>query len=350
MSDDVVTRADRFGKSYVTLDLLRGLAALAVFLCHVRGASFVEFGSLPLAQQTTALAIAFGMTRIGYEAVLTFFVLSGFLVGGQIISRTLTGKFSLSEYAIDRCCRIFLPLVPAVLFTGLLNIFGFGEPLAPTVLLGNMTGLERAVGTYAKPQRPLWSLTYEIWFYALGGVVGYMMSRASRRVSVGALVGLLVCAAVFSNLSARLLLYWVIAAIMCLCLDTSHKGWLGISGLALALFGVACNQFAAQSKSFVNGAIIPPEFAQSLICAGICLALPALCSKTVNTWLIVLRRPAAYLAGFSYTLYLFHYPTLSVFDLLLPKANAIVDGPRPFHHQMRRVSHCRGLFLLYVRR
>jgi peptidoglycan/LPS O-acetylase OafA/YrhL len=29
------------------------------------------------------------------------------------------------------------------------------------------------------------------------------------------------------------------------------------------------------------------------------------------------------LAGFSYTLYLFHYPTLAVFDLLLPKANVI---------------------------
>ena len=43
MSDDVVIRANRFGKSYVTLDLLRGLSALAVFLCHARGASFVEF-------------------------------------------------------------------------------------------------------------------------------------------------------------------------------------------------------------------------------------------------------------------------------------------------------------------
>jgi len=52
------------------------------------------------------------------------------MVGGEIISRSLTGNFVLSEYAIDRCCRILLPLVPAVLFPALLNIFVFGEPVA----------------------------------------------------------------------------------------------------------------------------------------------------------------------------------------------------------------------------
>ena len=155
-----------------------------------------------------------------------------------MISRTLTGNFVLSEYAIDRCCRILLPLVPAVLFTGLLNIFSFGEPVAPTVLLGNTTGLNGLLVPTLNHNAPLWSLTYEIWFYLLGGVVGYIISRADRRVSVGAVMALLACAAVFSILSARLLLYWVIAAIMCRCLDSKHKGWLGILGVALALFGV----------------------------------------------------------------------------------------------------------------
>src|SRR5215469_9825600 len=100
MADDVVIRANRFGKSYVALDLLRGLAAVTVFLGHARGGSFIEFGLLPADQKTAALAIFFGLTRVCFEAVLVFFVLSGFLVGGQIISRTLMGKFALSEYAI----------------------------------------------------------------------------------------------------------------------------------------------------------------------------------------------------------------------------------------------------------
>jgi peptidoglycan/LPS O-acetylase OafA/YrhL len=318
-----VIRADPFGKSYVALDLLRGLAAFAVFLGHARGISFVEFGSLPPEQKSAALATLFGMTRVCYEAVLIFFVLSGFLVGGQIISRTLTGNFALSEYSIDRCCRILLPLVPAVLFTELLNIFAFGEPVAPTVLLGNLAGLNGVLVPNLAHNAPLWSLAYEIWFYALGGIVGHMISRAGRRVSVSALAALLACAAVFSILSARLLLYWVIAAMMCLCLETRHKGRLGVTGFAVALFGVVCSQLAAQSRSFITIVLIPPDIAESLICFGTCLALPALCSKTMNERLSMLRKPAGYLAGFSYSLYLFHYPTLWVFDLFLPKADAI---------------------------
>src|SRR5215813_13613142 len=67
----------------VALDLLRGWAALIVLLVHVRGASFVEFGSLPPDQKTILVVVLFGLTRIGHEAVLIFFVLSGFLVGGK---------------------------------------------------------------------------------------------------------------------------------------------------------------------------------------------------------------------------------------------------------------------------
>jgi peptidoglycan/LPS O-acetylase OafA/YrhL len=159
MTEDVVIRAEGLGRSHVTLDLLRGLAAFTVFLGHTRGASFIEFGSLPPTQKTATLAITFGVTRLGYEAVLIFFVLSGFLVGGQIISRARMGNFVLWEYAIDRCCRILLPLVPAVLFTGFLNIFVFGEPAVPTVLLGNTTGLNGLLVPTLNHNAPLWSLT-----------------------------------------------------------------------------------------------------------------------------------------------------------------------------------------------
>ncbi len=61
-------------KSLVSLDLLRGMAALAVFFGHVRGSSFVEFGALPSGQQTLLVRLLFGLSRTGLEAVLVFFV------------------------------------------------------------------------------------------------------------------------------------------------------------------------------------------------------------------------------------------------------------------------------------
>jgi len=51
----------------VALDLLRGLAALAVVLSHLRGSSFVEFGALPFAQQTISVAGFFAATRLGAD-------------------------------------------------------------------------------------------------------------------------------------------------------------------------------------------------------------------------------------------------------------------------------------------
>lgn len=96
--------------SLVGLDLLRAAAAITVFLVHVRGASFVDFGALPASQRTFFTAVAFGVTRLGHEAVMIFFVLSGYLVGGQVIRRVIAGRFSIADYAIDRSTRIFTVL------------------------------------------------------------------------------------------------------------------------------------------------------------------------------------------------------------------------------------------------
>ena len=71
----------------IGLDLMRGTAALTVLVAHLRGNSFVEYGALPVAQHGTLTALFFFVTRVAYEAVIVFFVLSGFLVGGQVLTR-----------------------------------------------------------------------------------------------------------------------------------------------------------------------------------------------------------------------------------------------------------------------
>ena len=68
------------------LDWLRFTAALMVVAIHSRGGTWVEWGRLTEASQTKLVAIFFAITRTGSESVLVFFVLSGFLVGGKVIS------------------------------------------------------------------------------------------------------------------------------------------------------------------------------------------------------------------------------------------------------------------------
>ena len=110
---DAITRSGAIAKqseraSLIALDLARGLAAVVVMLVHVRLRSFVELGALPSSEQSWRVGFFFAATRLGQEAVLLFFVLSGLLVGGQIIRRAKSGTFTLKSYGIDRCS---IPLI-----------------------------------------------------------------------------------------------------------------------------------------------------------------------------------------------------------------------------------------------
>lgn len=67
---------------YYWLDLVRFIAAFLVLICHFRGAFFQEYTLLLGQQQNIVTFIFYSITRLGAEAVLIFFVLSGFLVGG----------------------------------------------------------------------------------------------------------------------------------------------------------------------------------------------------------------------------------------------------------------------------
>jgi peptidoglycan/LPS O-acetylase OafA/YrhL len=144
---------------------------------HVRGGSFVEFSALPPEQRNTLVAVLFGLTRLGQEAVMVFFVLSGFLVGGQIIGRSRKGSFDLTTYAIDRCTRIFLPLIPACVLTAIVSSVVFGQSISLLQLAANMSGMNDIIAPTLGYNLPLWSLSYEIWFYIGGGALGYLAVR-----------------------------------------------------------------------------------------------------------------------------------------------------------------------------
>jgi len=73
------------------------------------------------------------------------FVLSGFLVGGQVLARVRDDRFQLYDYATDRATRIFIPLIPACLFSAVASIVVFGHPPPLGQLLANMVGLNEIV-------------------------------------------------------------------------------------------------------------------------------------------------------------------------------------------------------------
>jgi len=162
---------------YPWLDLTRFIAAFMVLSCHARGGAFVEYGLLSAEQQNPLIFGFFSVTRLGHEAVLAFFVLSGFLVGGKVIQRLKEGTFDIKSYTIDRIVRIFLPLICALLLIVVVNLI-MRQPNNILQLIGNLFSLQGIFVSSATA--PLWSLAYEIWFYILIGSFAVLISRKTQ--------------------------------------------------------------------------------------------------------------------------------------------------------------------------
>jgi peptidoglycan/LPS O-acetylase OafA/YrhL len=309
----------------VTLDILRAVATSAVLLTHVRTSTFVEFGALPPHQQEPLIAALFALTRLGTEAVMVFFVLSGFLVGGQIIRSVERGGFDLLEYTINRATRILLPLVPALLLTVTINCGLFGLPVLENIGRATLSvaGLNDVLAPTVTRNDPLWSLSYEIWFYALAGTMAYVFVN---RLSVPAFTALAAATLVFTILEARMLIFWTLGALVVKFKGREHHVAAFCAGTALAVAGLVAHQLALASKSFPNVVYMSTSTSQGILCLGIALMLPLLSSANINRRLSPLRRFAGFVSASSYTLYITHYPINSALDLLFPKAGAVTGS------------------------
>jgi peptidoglycan/LPS O-acetylase OafA/YrhL len=163
---------------HLGLELLRGLAALAVCLGHVRAFLLPPLRSGDYAWWEQGL---YFLSAQGQAAVWIFLVLSGYLVGGSVLRRRATGDWSWSDYLLRRGVRLWVVLVPALVLTYLCDAWRGADPVVSAgamatdvvfrhdalTLLGNLCFLQDiAVAPYGS-NTPLWSLAYEAWFYVL---------------------------------------------------------------------------------------------------------------------------------------------------------------------------------------
>ena len=306
------------------LDWARFLAAFWVLVVHVRGFNWVAYGDLQAGSQDFMVATFFAITRVGYEAVILFFVLSGFLVGGKLIERSLTNSFDLRSYTIDRVSRIYVPLIPIIIFSVLLAFLG-NQHEKPAAIAGNLLGLQ---GVFFDPligNGPLWSLAYELWFYVMAGAAAVLI--AGKRSRVIAFLTLLISLLVFLKLDPALLMVWWLAAFGYFLKGTRR---LLAPGIAMSILGGVCLQLASNSTSvsvdfqFLNH--FPNSVFVLLFGTGLTLAISAISDWPPNRQLTShLERLGTKLAAFSYTLYLVHYPILVLWSRLDPAKHSVMD-------------------------
>jgi peptidoglycan/LPS O-acetylase OafA/YrhL len=156
------------------LDFVRFMAALSVLLFHASGFD--------------CMTAETGVGRYGREAVVVFFVLSGF-----VIAYTAQRKdHTLAEYSIHRISRIYSVVLPALLITVIVDRFGIAlhpefyveydaQSSWPIRLLISVFCLNEwgfwSVQFFSNV--PYWSISYEIGYYILFGIGFYLKGRMS---------------------------------------------------------------------------------------------------------------------------------------------------------------------------
>ena len=91
------------GVRLVYIDLLRGIAALAVVLGHTRAIMNTPWGQ---SEHSWLGAIWVLLSSQHHIAVVIFFVLSGYMVGGAILGQIRDDKWSWPLYGVTRMTRL----------------------------------------------------------------------------------------------------------------------------------------------------------------------------------------------------------------------------------------------------
>ncbi len=324
----------------VHLDCLRGVAALLVCLEHLRAFLFVPFAQL---KSPGVFTKGFYLiTGLGHQAVMIFFVLSGFLVGGSVITAFQSGKWSWKGYLLRRMSRLWVVLIPALLLTLFWDKLGCG--LAPegyhgdyrifynsgpalstpadwslTTFLGNTFFLQTILVPCFGTNGPLWSLANEFWYYLLFPLLITLFAPIGMR---GRVASLLLVASILLFLPKSILmggLIWLLGALVFFLIRrdgirkiVSHPLWL--------IFGFLLTSgclFASRTGCMGEGI----DLGIGIGCAAL---VAALATRASSNHLYGIT--SAGISEMSYTLYLVHFPIMSLFFFVFFKGAQMVPG------------------------
>jgi len=319
--------------------LFRGLAALLVCVGHIRLAFWVSYGEVQSKAWWHVPAYLF--TSFGHQAVIIFFVLSGFLVGGGLLAR---GKdFSWTDYLPARLVRLWLVLLPALLFTaacdfltlralpnafdampisslwnaGPASIEGFGW----RAFVANGLFLQTIAAPVFGSNTPLWSLAYEFWYYMLFPLIACSLNIVGTSGFLKRGMMLLLAMGITLWLPREIASYFPIwlMGVACFLVIQKYPPTVNTRLTVLSVVLFLCSLAVAKT--------LPKEdqfWADLLV--GHCFSILVIC---VNHYQVPWRSHGLLgvaikrMSDFSYSLYLFHFPLVILLAVIILGATQI---------------------------
>lgn len=270
-----------------------------VLFGHTRN---IIFG--PFSDATSPGPAQYGLFYLGNfqnEAVICFFVISGYLVGGRVYVEVSGGRFCARDYIVARLSRLYIVLIPALLLTYGLAGAGYCTAASSAQQVASLFFLQAILVPEPTCNLPLWSLANEFWYYALALCAALLPAHRIRAaIAIGVAIALL---SIDSIDRKNVLLYlpvWLIGAAVIASkrVPIARSGpWIGgvlfLAALAVSRSHVLDERFLLRDYLIAGTLFL-------LLCAlreckGTRLCMPKLGYR---------------LASFSFTLYLVHFPIL----------------------------------------
>lgn len=296
----------------VYLDLLRVGAAYFVMLFHMRGHQLGPEGLLRF------------IPNHGHDAVVLFFVLSGYVIAAATERKQASG---LREYLLDRASRVYSVALPALLLSAVAALF-----LQPLLRVAEpYTLAELAWSTFANLlflgqswnwkvwvfyNQPYWSLCYEVMYYLGFGVV--IFARGWTRW-----LGLLAVALISGPKVLLLLPCWALGVLAYqyrdrIPLKPGAAIAVGFVLPVLILFALNKLGFSPAVRAMAlgfwgdqkDGLEFSNDFLIDYVTAGL-VAMNLYAARYIRfPFLLYFKRSIVVAASFSFTLYLMHLPMI----------------------------------------
>lgn len=297
----------------LALDVIRVCAALVVVACHA--------GQLGLLAHRWPLS-----EMVQHTAVIVFFILSGLVISNA----TMLRETALPDYAIARFSRIMpvavagIVLGNAIWFAGWYLKVDLGQPpdydqadwrsaLLPLVFMS-----EALFGSGPVANPPFWSLCYEVWYYAIFAAATFFRGR--RRFIYVTLLALFAGPRIVILMPVWLAGVWLQKRISGFEMTRAKGATFILVGAASAIVIASLAEklagltqtlttlgypFFKSSQFWLADWLITPSIVA--IFAG---AIPW--SNASARWLERFAGPIRLAAGSSFTIYIIHWPILSL--------------------------------------
>ncbi|MGQ7884891.1 acyltransferase family protein [Paenibacillus sp. WC2504] len=314
------------GRVSIYLDFLRGLAAILVLMEHLGSRLFLGYGYLQ--NPTAIIKLLYLLNLLGGPSVIVFFVLSGLFISRSVLKSIMDNKWSWKTYLVNRLSRLYVVLIPALCLTVIADklashFFDYNRYIDNysniKEFVGNLFYLQNIyVGSYGS-NGPLWSLSYEFWYYMLFPAIILLLRNQKKILKV---VYLFIALAIILLIGQRMSYYfliWLVGMLVLLLPATSRvkNKFTMTASLLLVCLAMFMRPLVNNGRLFVdhdtNNLFIVDLFIGLSLGLLIYIFMQGTAKETKpeskNKWF---EKTSKLIASFSFSLYLIHYPIINV--------------------------------------